>query len=285
MNEINTTNNTNVSIWEDTKSLEEVRKLFAPKLNDLEFKAFIGLGKASGLNPFLREIWSIKYSENAPAQIFIARDGYRKAAQKNPDYDYHQVDAVFENDNYKVRNGEIEHDYNLKDRGRLIGAYCMVKRHSSSRAMNVFVDISEYNTSQSVWKTKPATMIKKVAEAQALRQAFQEQFGGTYNEDEIVPESQTSKFKNKLKDTNEIHVDSNSGEIIEAREHTANIINEASESMPVKLDQLRQIKSLLKEKSFDDARLSKALLYFNVDDVTKLTERQSQEFIMMLGKV
>jgi hypothetical protein len=29
-----------------------------------------------------------------------------------------------------------------------------------------FVDITEYNTNQSVWKQKPATMIKKVAEAQ-----------------------------------------------------------------------------------------------------------------------
>ena len=182
-------------VWEDSKALIEIKKLFAPKLSEAEFAAFIGLGKASGLNPYLKEIWSVKYTDSTPAQIFIARDGYRKAAQKNPDYDYHQADAVFENDNYKVRNGEIEHEYKLKDRGRLIGAYCSVKRHSSSRPMHVFVDLSEYNTNQSVWKTKPATMIKKVAEAQALRQAFQEQFGATYSEDELVQESQTSKVK------------------------------------------------------------------------------------------
>ena len=35
-----------------------------------------------------------------------------------------------------------------------------------------------------LWDTKPATMIKKVAEAQGLRMAFQSQFGGTYHESE-----------------------------------------------------------------------------------------------------
>ena len=53
-----------------------------------------------------------------------------------------------------------------------------------------FVDIKEYNTNQSVWKQKPATMIKKVAEAQWLRWTFQELFAGTYDESEEIPENQ-----------------------------------------------------------------------------------------------
>ena len=60
--------------------------------------------------------------------------------------------------------------------------------------MFTFVELSEYDTKQSVWKTKPATMIKKVAEAQGLRWAFQELFAGTYEESEEVIEEQKPKI-------------------------------------------------------------------------------------------
>ena len=45
--------------------------------------------------------------------------------------------------------------------------------------------MEEYSLPQSLWKSKPETMIKKVAEAQALRQSFQEVFAGTYSYAEI----------------------------------------------------------------------------------------------------
>ena len=49
--------NNSMSMWEDNQKIEEIRKLFAPKLTEMEFQYFVGLGKAAGLNPFLREIW------------------------------------------------------------------------------------------------------------------------------------------------------------------------------------------------------------------------------------
>ncbi len=103
--------NTSTAIWEDNTTIGEIRKLFAPKLTDLEFQFFIGIGKASKLNPFLREIWAVKYDERSPAQVFIGRDGYRKAAQAHSEYDYHQCDAVYENDEFEVTNGEVKHKY------------------------------------------------------------------------------------------------------------------------------------------------------------------------------
>ena len=177
--------NTQLTMWEDAQQLDEIRKLFAPKLSDNEFKYFIGLGKSTGLNPFLREIWSVKYKENAPAQVFIGRDGYRKAAQAHNNYDYHQCDTVYENDIFEIDDGKIRHRYTLKDRGQLVGAYCIVKRRNAEKAVYVFTEIKEYSTNQCLWETKPATMIKKVAESQALRMAFQDLLGGTYGEEEI----------------------------------------------------------------------------------------------------
>ena len=178
----------NATLWNDKESVTEIQRLFAPELSVGEFKIFVAIGMATGLNPYLREIWAVKYDKQK-AQIFIARDGYRKSAQRHPSYDYHLADAVYENDEFYVVDGDVKHKYSLKDRGALLGAYCVVKRKGSSKANFVFVELKEYSTGKSLWnapgketKGKPATMIKKVAEAQCLRSSFQEIFAGTYHE-------------------------------------------------------------------------------------------------------
>ena len=65
----------------------------------------------------------------------------------------------------------------------MVGAYCIVKRKKATQASSTYVKLGEYNTGKSVWREKPETMIKKVAEAQALRGAFTE-LAGTYDESE-----------------------------------------------------------------------------------------------------
>jgi len=175
------------AIWQEQAKLAEVKKIYGKELTDSEFAILVQIGQATHLNPFLREIWAVKYGTN-PAQIFIGRDGYRKAAQSNPDYDYHLADAVYQNDDFKIEDGEVRHTYSGKDRGALVGAYCVVKRKSSTKTMFNFVDIKEYTTGKSLWIGKPATMIKKVAEAQGLRMAFQQLFAGTYDETEAWEE-------------------------------------------------------------------------------------------------
>lgn len=169
-------------VWDD-KKLQEIKKLYAPNLTNDEFQIFAGIGKMTGLNPFLREIWAVKYG-NAPASIFIGRDGYRKAAQASPLYDWHSVEDVRENDIFHIKNGEIIHEINMKDRWKLVGSYALAQRKGASRPNYVRVDLSEYNTGKSVWASKPSTMIKKVAEAQVLRMTFQDLFAGTYDEAE-----------------------------------------------------------------------------------------------------
>lgn len=168
-------------VWEQ---IENIRALFAPSLTDKEFMFFVKLGRSLGANPFLREIWAVKYDPKQPAQIFLGRDFYRRKAQEIPMYDGHIVDAVYENDEFIVENGKPKHSYNLKNRGKLIGAYCVVHRKDIKNPYFVFVEINEYNKGLSNWKIMPATMIKKVAEAQALRGAFQGVFAGTYDESE-----------------------------------------------------------------------------------------------------
>lgn len=168
--------------WNDDKMQLEIKKQYGEKLTETEWNLFLGLGKATGLNPFLREIWAVKYGTSA--SIFVGRDGYRRSAQNHPEYEYHYSAAVYDKDSYKIVNGEVVHEFNLSDRGSLVGAYCVVKRKSATRAAVNFVEFKEYKQAHGVWTTKPVTMIIKVAEAQGLRAAFQELFAGTYEESE-----------------------------------------------------------------------------------------------------
>jgi recombination protein RecT len=170
-----------ISVWDD---LENVRAQFAPTLTDKEFSFFVTLGSSLGANPFKREIWAVKYDKNQPASIFLGRDFYRKKAQEQSDYDGHTPDSVYEKDKFKVVNGTPQHEYSLADRGRLLGAYCVAWKKGVGHPFYVFVKIEEYNKNFANWKSMPDTMIKKVAEAQCLRAAWQGVFAGTYDESE-----------------------------------------------------------------------------------------------------
>lgn len=174
---------TSLQLWENAQQLGQIKEQYGRNLSQPEWNLFLQIGKATGLNPFLREIYCVKYG-SAPASIFIGRDGYRRSAQTHPEYEYHYADAVYSNDLFENNDGVLTHKYKLTERGTLVGAYCMVKRRSSPKPVMNFVELREYTTGKSVWASKPATMIKKVAEAQGLRGSFQELFAGTYEESE-----------------------------------------------------------------------------------------------------
>lgn len=293
-------------MWEDSTKLQEIRKLFAPKLTEMEFQFFVGMGKATNLNPFLREIWAVKYSDKEAAQIFIGRDGYRKSAQSHRDYDYHQCDAVYENDDFEMNDGIIKHKYNLKNRGELLGAYCIAKRKNSERPSYVFAELREYSTGKSLWREpglykndkgymsqggKPATMIKKVAESQCLRAGFQELFAGSYGEEEmesvrheenrpivIHGNTQTEKLKNIL---NENVIDVQTGEVIEQEKQ---VHNTGRDDVEISQEQMDKISSLMTEKEFSQERIKKALAYHKVTELDQLTDAQARIFLLQLEK-
>lgn len=209
------------SIWEEPSSLDEIKQIYASNLSDGEWKTFVGIGKATNLNPFLREIWCVKYN-NKVASIFIGRDGYRKNAQSHKDYDGHFVDAVYSEDDYRIDplDLSIHHAYNVKKRGDVCGAYCLVYRKSISRPSYVYVDFKEYSTNMGLWTSKPATMIKKVAEAQALRMAFQELFAGTYDEvEQWEQKTPTTKKNSNKSDYQEINTSYVENDLIASRKN------------------------------------------------------------------
>lgn len=309
-----------LSIWEG-ESLKQIKEIYAKALSGSEFIVFMEMGKAMRLNPFLREIWAVKYGNNA-ASIFIGRDGYRKNAQSHPNYDYHLADAVYSNDHFEVTNGIVNHKYNLKDRGQLLGAYCIVKRKTSSNVIYTFVELAEYDLNQGVWKQKKSTMIKKVAESQCLRSAFQELFAGTYDESEqfeaISNEPRQNNAQSKVMDLLNAKQSSNgrsgngysngasfeenvveaeivqgnsqatssnrSYEVASQSEQESFSSDGASTNGPSTPEQIEALENLAHERGFSPLRMRKALNHYKVGVLSELNYDQADEFIGILGK-
>lgn len=260
-----------IDMWTDEKRLEEIKsylKSKAPGLTNGEFLSIKELCLATGLNPYLKEVWVIKRGNDN--QIMIGRDGYRKGAQRQPEYDYHYVEAIYSNDIFEVVNGEVQHRHAFLKRGELVGAYCVAKRKSSSRAIHATASITEYDKKQSLWNTMKETMIKKVAEANALRLVFQEVFSGTYSDAELYEEeapkvTQTDILKDKITENKNVE--------------NKNII-----FPPCTEEQKQIIEILLEETQFSDENITKVCDYFKVQEWTQLNTDCANKFIARLKK-
>lgn len=190
-----------------------------------EFKLFTELCKVRKLNPFLREAYLIKYSNNQPASIVVGKDAILKRAVLNPKYDGMKSGIVVLNDNGEV----IERKGTFKlDTETLVGGWAEVFRKDWNNSIYCSVSLSEAiqkkgnGEPNSNWSKQPATMIEKVAKVRALREAFVEDLGGMYEAEEMnveLPEKpieaqiveEDGKTENKKDDPFDI-LDINGGE-------------------------------------------------------------------------
>lgn len=77
----------------------------------------------------------------------------------------------------------------------LIGGWAEVFVQGFEKSVYVEVSLSEYSTGRALWRSKPATMINKVAKAQALRKAFPDEFMGTYEPAELGLEEPEEQYE------------------------------------------------------------------------------------------
>ena len=139
-----------------------------------ELAYFLNVCKTMKMNPFNKEVWCYKDGKGN-LLIFAGRDGFLSKAQQNPLFNGIRSCEVRENDKWSidVANNKIEHVISkpLKERGNIIGAYCIVFRKDGEPTIE-FSDFATYNKGYNAWKSHPAEMIKKVAESHALKKAF-----------------------------------------------------------------------------------------------------------------
>ena len=153
-----------------------------------EVAMFINLCKFSGLNPWLKEAYLIKYSSNEPATLVTGKEAFQKRAEDNPNYDGSEAGIIV----LIEETGEIEYRKGtIKLAGEtIIGGYAEVWRKDRAHSTRIEVSFDEYagrkkdGSLNGQWSKKPATMIRKVALVQALREAFPKAFGGMYTAEE-----------------------------------------------------------------------------------------------------
>lgn len=165
-------------------------------ITDQEVKLFIALCSAQKLNPFIKEAHLIKYG-TSPATMVVSKDVYQKRADKHPDYKGKKAGIIVLN-----QKGEIDYrvgTFYIPDVETLVGGWCEVYR-KDREPERVEVSLNEYigrkkdGTVNSQWSDKPATMIRKVAVAQCLREAFSTEFQGLYVSEEMGIEEPHENF-------------------------------------------------------------------------------------------
>ena len=153
--------------YDDSKTLAVIKESVAKNATKEEFDYFLAYCKHTGLNPLKHEIWFIK--TNRGVQVMTGINGYMAIANSNPQFD------------------GIETEFAKDAQGKLESCTCRVWRKDRSRPHQETVYFNEYNQGSGNWITKPHTMLAKVAKAHALREAFTQELGGMYIEDEYKP--------------------------------------------------------------------------------------------------
>ena len=156
-------------------------------VTDQEVNYFVHLCRGQRLNPFLKEIYLIKFGTQ-PATFVVSKEAFLKRAEANPQYDGSESGIIVLN-----KDGELierKGGFFLKDSEQVVGGWAKVYRKDRKYPSDVQVTFEEYagrtkdGNLNSNWANRPATMIKKVALVQALREAFPNDLNNLYTEEE-----------------------------------------------------------------------------------------------------
>ena len=156
-------------------------------VTDQEVVMFLESCKAQKLNPFVKDAYLIKYGNQA-AQIVTGKDVFIKRAAESPIFDGMRAGIVVAN-----QRGELEYrEGSLKlPNEQIIGGWCEVYLKDKKYPAKAVVSFEEYagrkanGEINSMWSSKPGTMIRKVAQSQALREAFPNELRGLYQAEEM----------------------------------------------------------------------------------------------------
>ena len=169
-------------------SASEIKRLFCPKASDAEAQLFFQVCRYQKLNPFLKEAYLIKYQDSEPASIVVGKEAFTKRAQRIDDCRGWAAGILVDRGGVLAeQEGSV-----LLPGDKLIGGWCRVKRRSVDADFYHTVGLSEYlqttrtGTVTKFWDKMPATMIRKVAIVQGLRECFPEDFDRLYDAVEVI---------------------------------------------------------------------------------------------------
>lgn len=188
-------------------------------VTDGEVMMFLSLCRYQHLNPFLKEAYLIKFGSTDPATIVTGKDVFTKRADANPNYKGKKAGVVV-----LKKDGSIEEREGtmvLPDE-KLVGGWAKVfikdkEPEYQSVSFEEYAGRKKDGTLNSQWSKKPATMIRKVAVVQALREAFPDRFQGMYAQEEFAEVSDIKLDTEKIV-AQEIEQNANTVDFVESEE-------------------------------------------------------------------
>jgi len=172
-------------------TVEIVRKFFCANATPIEAALFVEVCKSQGLNPFIGDAYLIKYRDTDPAKTVVGKYTFVKRAEDHPQFDGMEAGIIVQN------KTKVEHragSFLTKD-DELIGGWARVHRKDHKYPFYNEVGMDEYLQKTKdgkpfrSWARMPATMIRKVALLQSLREAFPNLLGGLYGAEEMPVET------------------------------------------------------------------------------------------------
>ena len=151
----------------NVEMLNTLRNTVAPGLTDSEFTLFAEIVKSTGLNPVTKEVWAIK--AGGRLQLMTGINGFLRIANSHPMFD----------------GMEVEFD---KDGDRIVAATAKVYRKDRRFPAVATAFMAEYGKPTPIWKQMPSVMLAKCAKSLAIREAFVQELGGLYTQEEMPAE-------------------------------------------------------------------------------------------------
>jgi len=247
----------------------------ADRVTDQEMMMFLALCKYQRLNPFLREAYLIKFGDS-PATIVTGKETFTKrAAAKQICKGWEAGVIVQTKQGIEQRPGAF-----VAPGEELIGGWARVHRQDWSIPLEVTVSLSEYQRYNSRgeimrnWREMPATMIRKVALVQALREAMPQEFQGMYSPEEMPVD--TSQLNQEP-----VHITQNHQE-----EEAAQKKPQPKGFTPATEKQLEKLFTMAKELDLDKDTMTAIMQErYNKNASKDLTKDEASDLIKYLNKL
>lgn len=161
---------------------QDIRERLCPNATDSELALCVELCNRQHLNPFIKEVYLVKYG-SAPASIITAYQVFNRRANRQESYGGIKSGVVV------MREGQI-----VKKRGsavykqvgeQLLGGWAEVQFKDGKEPAYVELALTDYSTGKSNWAKMPGVMIEKCAKAGAWRLAYPDEFSGMYTGEEM----------------------------------------------------------------------------------------------------
>lgn len=169
-------------------TLDTVKAHICKNASDQELKLFIEICRSHNLNPFIDEIYLIKYPGSA-ANTVVGKGVFLERAFNNPNFDGFEAGIIVIDE-----AGELirrEGAFRL-DSEKLVGGWAKVhmknKKHPyvNEVRLNDYIKTKKDGQPTKFWKMMAETMIRKVALTQTLKEAMPGEFNQLWDADALI---------------------------------------------------------------------------------------------------